>query len=319
MRLCRYFTKDSWSWGAVTDQGVVDLLTAARRTAEGYHWGSWVVEHLSTLAGDPAGFLASVRMLEPLYCDGVARASEGLLGDDAIAGTVASLPLGPVDPSPSKVLALGYNYHALCDSEGVTPSATPNVFAKMPTSVIGPRDRVEVPESVSALDYEAELGVVIGAYARRLAPGQGMSVVAGWTVVNDVTAKIIPRPKSEAETVTFPLKGRDNFAPLGDVLVTIGEIADPASFELVTRVNGEERQRFSPADMVHDVAAVVEYLSNLVTLEPGDLIATGTSLGIGIIQDPPTLLADGDVVECELVGYAHACNEIAWCKTTTNA
>jgi acylpyruvate hydrolase len=160
------------------------------------------------------------------------------------------------------------------------------------------------------LNCEAELGVVIGICARDLAPGTGMSAVAGWTIVNDVTAKILPRPKFEAETVVFPLKGRDAFAPVGDVLVTRGEVADPASLELVTRVNGEERQRFSPADMVHDVASVVEYLSGLVTLEPGDLIATGTSVGIGIIQDPLALLADGDVVECELAGYSRTRNEI---------
>lgn len=312
MKLCRYLADGAWRWGAVTDVGVVDLVSAARRTAEAYHWGAWVDDHVDAATATACGLLASVPVLDPVYADAVEGARHGRLGDDLVVGDPASLLLGPVDPAPSKVLALGYNYHALCRSEGVTPGAEPNVFAKMPTSVIGPRDPVRVPAAVTALDYEAELGVVIGTCARDLAPGTGMSAVAGWTVVNDVTAKILPRPKSEAETVVFPLKGRDAFAPVGDVLVTTGEVADPADLELVTRVNGEERQRFSPADMVHDVASVVEYLSGLVTLEPGDLIATGTSVGIGIIQDPPALLADGDVVECELTGYSGTCNEIAW-------
>ena len=208
--------------------------------------------------------------------------------------------LAPV-PRPSKVIGLGYNYRALCDKENVTPTAEPELFAKMPTSVTGPGDPVVVPAVIDKVDFEAELGVVMGRICRNVSPGDALSYVAGYTVVNDVTAKIIPRPP-EAGSVLVSLKGPDTFAPTGPCLVTTDEIADPQNLTILCRVNGEEKQNFSSSDMVHTVAEAISYISRRITLEPGDLISTGTSLGIGIVQQPPVFLGDNDVVECEIQG-----------------
>ena len=208
--------------------------------------------------------------------------------------------LAPV-PRPSKVIGLGYNYRALCEQENVTPSEEPELFAKMPTSVTGPFDPVVVPAVIDKVDYEAELGVVIGRTCYNVSPAAALDYVAGYTVVNDVTAKIIPRPP-EAGSVMVSLKGPDTFAPTGPCLVTTDEIADPQDLTVLCRVNGEEKQNFSTSDMVHTVAEAISHISRRITLEPGDLLSTGTSLGIGIVQKPPAFLNDNDVVECEITG-----------------
>jgi 2-keto-4-pentenoate hydratase/2-oxohepta-3-ene-1,7-dioic acid hydratase in catechol pathway len=207
--------------------------------------------------------------------------------------------MAPV-PRPSKVIGLGYNYHALCKKENVKPSKEPELFAKMPTSVIGPFDPVVVPRSIDKVDFEAELGVIMGRRCSDVQASEALSFVAGYTVINDVTAKIIPRP-AEAGSVMLYLKGVDNFAPTGPCLLTANNI-DPQNLNIISRVNGQEKQHFNTSDMVHPVSQAIAYISKRITLEPGDLISTGTSLGIGIVQTPPVFLEDQDVVECEIDG-----------------
>jgi 2-keto-4-pentenoate hydratase/2-oxohepta-3-ene-1,7-dioic acid hydratase in catechol pathway len=214
--------------------------------------------------------------------------------------------LAPI-PRPGKIIGLGYNYRALCEHEGVTPREEPELFTKLPTSVIGPFDRVTVPRVIDKVDFEAELGVVIGRYCRDVSVSEALEYVAGYTVVNDVTAKIIPRPP-EAGSVVLALKGCDSFAPTGPCLVTRDEIPDPQNINILCRVNGEERQNFNTSNMVRTVAEVIAYISERITLEPGDILSTGTSLGIGIVQKPPVFLKNLDVVEIEIRGIGTICN-----------
>ena len=209
---------------------------------------------------------------------------------------------------PSKVIGLGYNYKALCDNEGVTPGEHPELFVKMPTSVTGPNDPVVVPKVIDKADFEAELGVVIGHRCFEVSADDALSYVAGYTVINDVTAKIIPRPP-ESGSIVLGLKGVDTFCPTGPCILTADEVADPQDMTILCRVNGEEKQRFNSSDMVHTVAEVIAYISARITLEPGDMISTGTSLGIGIIQKPPVFTNDGDIVECEIEGIGVITNE----------
>lgn len=211
-------------------------------------------------------------------------------------------------PRPSKVIGLGYNYRALCQNEGVTPNTEPELFTKMPTSVTGPTDPVVVPRSIDKVDFEAELGVVIGRTCHNVSEEDALDFVAGYTVINDVTAKVIPRPP-EAGSVVLALKGVDTFAPSGPCLLTSDEVSDPQNLQLLCRVNGVEKQNFNSSDMVHTVAQTIAYISERITLEPGDLLSTGTSLGIGIIQKPPVFLQDGDIVECEIPGIGTIRNE----------
>lgn len=209
---------------------------------------------------------------------------------------------------PSKIIGLGYNYRALCENEGVTPGDEPELFVKMPTSVTGPNDPVVVPRSIDKVDFEAELGVVIGTTCRNVGVEDALRYVAGYTVVNDVTAKIIPRPP-EAGSVVLALKGPDTFCPAGPCLLTADEVPDPQDLRLTCRVNGEMRQDFHSSDMVRTIAEIIAYIAERITLEPGDMLSTGTSLGIGIIQKPPVFLEDGDVVECGIDGIGTIRNE----------
>lgn len=232
-----------------------------------------------------------------------AASTAGVYGD-ALANARLEAPV----MRPSKIIGLGYNYRALCENEGVTPGAHPELFVKMPTSVVGASDPVVVPPVIDKVDFEAELGVVIGRTCRAVAASEALDYVAGYTVINDVTAKIIPRPP-ESGSVVLGLKGVDTFCPTGPCLVTTDDIPDPQNLTIRCRVNGIEKQNFHSSDMVHTVAEVIAYVSERITLEPGDMFTTGTSLGIGIIQKPPVFLDDGDVVECEIDGIGVIRNE----------
>jgi 2-keto-4-pentenoate hydratase/2-oxohepta-3-ene-1,7-dioic acid hydratase in catechol pathway len=214
--------------------------------------------------------------------------------------------------TPAVFLGLGYNYKALASNEGLPFNRHPELFAKMPGSAIGHDHPVRVPRVIDKVDFEAELGVVIGRTARRVKSRDALSYVGGYTACNDLTAKIIPRPP-ESGSITVPLKAVDTFGPLGPTLIPARDV-DPQNLTLLCRINGVERQRFSTSDMVHTVAEVIEYVTARITLNPGDVITTGTSLGIGIIQKPPVFLNEGDLMEVQIEGYPVLRNRIEWEK-----
>lgn len=269
----------------------------------------------------PAANLLAAAGLDPAYARTMEqffqlpRREQAIVAEASVssAGRELAEPLSTVRLEapvmrPSKIIGLGYNYRALCENEGVTPGKEPELFVKLPTSVTGPHDPVIVPKVIDKVDFEAELGVVIGTTCRNVSEGEALDYVAGYTVVDDVTAKIIPRPP-ESGSVVLALKGPDTFCPIGPCILTADEVPDPQDLQLLCRVNGVEKQNFRSSDMVLTVAQVISYLSQRITLEPGDLISTGTSLGIGIIQKPPVFLQDGDVVECEIPGIGVIRNE----------
>jgi 2-keto-4-pentenoate hydratase/2-oxohepta-3-ene-1,7-dioic acid hydratase in catechol pathway len=213
---------------------------------------------------------------------------------------------------PMVFLGMGYNYKALALFEGLPFNKHPELFAKMPGCAVGHDHPVRVPKVIDKIDYEAELAVVIGRTARRVKEKDALSYVGGYTICNDCTAKLIPRPK-ESGSIIIPLKAADTFGPMGPTLIPAREV-DPQKLTLLCRVNGEEKQRFSTDDMVHTVAQTIEYITARITLNPGDVITTGTSLGIGIIKKPPVFLNEGDVVEVQIEGYPALRNRIEWEK-----
>ncbi len=214
--------------------------------------------------------------------------------------------------TPAVFLGLGYNYKALATNERLPFNKHPELFAKMPGCAIGHEHPVRVPKVIDKLDFEAELAVVIGRTARRVKAKDALDYVGGYTACNDLTAKVIPRPL-ESGSIIVPLKAADTFGPMGPTLMTARGV-DPQNLTLLCRVNGIERQRFSTSDMVHSVAEVIEYVTARITLNPGDVITTGTSLGIGIIQKPPVFLKEGDVVEVQIEGLPALRNRIEWEK-----
>lgn len=213
---------------------------------------------------------------------------------------------------PAVFLGLGYNYKALALNEGLPFNKHPELFAKMPGCAVGHDHPVLVPRVIDKIDFEAELAVVIGRTARRVKAKDALAHVGGYTVCNDYTAKVIPRPQ-ESGSIIIPLKAADTFGPMGPTLIPARQV-DPHALTLLCRVNGVERQRFSTGDMVHSIPEVIEYITARITLNPGDVITTGTSLGIGIIQKPPVFLKEGDVVEVQIEGYPALRNRIQWEK-----
>ncbi|MGE0847562.1 MAG: fumarylacetoacetate hydrolase family protein, partial [Flavobacteriaceae bacterium] len=173
--------------------------------------------------------------------------------------------------TPAVFLGLGYNFKELTKHEGLQFNKHPELFAKMPGCAIGHDQPVMVPAIIDKVDYEAELAVVIGRRASRVKAADALDYVGGYTACNELTAKIIPRPP-ESGSIIIPLKAADTFGPMGPTLITADEIADPHDLTMLCRVNGVEKQRFPPNDMVHPSPEVIEYITARITLNPGDVI-----------------------------------------------
>ena len=205
----------------------------------------------------------------------------------------------PID-RPGKIIAVGLNYRDHAEEQARDTPAAPMLFAKWATALIGPDDPIMLPSITSTVDFEGELGVVIGERVKRVSKENALDVVRGYICVNDVSARDLQR----ADKQYTRSKSLDTFCPVGPRLVPRDDVGDPGSLAIRTTVNGETMQEASTAQLIFDVPTLNEYISQAITLEPGDLICTGTPSGVGEFRDPPRYLADGDevVVEIERVG-----------------
>lgn len=204
--------------------------------------------------------------------------------------------LGPPVPDPEKILFLGLNYpeHA-AEAEAAVP-AVPTFFAKFRNSLVGPTSPVVLPTVSMFIDYEGELAVIIGERCKQVSEQEALAYVAGYTVCNDISARDLQMQTSQWTAG----KAIDSFAPMGPGIVLAADIPDPQTLTLTTRVNGEVVQQENTANMIFSVAASIAFLSSFMTLEPGDIIATGTPSGIGAKRQPPLFLREGDIVEVEI-------------------
>jgi 2-keto-4-pentenoate hydratase/2-oxohepta-3-ene-1,7-dioic acid hydratase in catechol pathway len=294
--------------GALAGGGehVVDLAAAAQAAgggaAQAQAAGALQSIHALLVAGEP-GLQAAQEALRFAEARGAADPRWGL--------PVSAARLRAPIARPGKILALAGNYRAHRAEGGVASPeperALPEVFCKPATAVIGPGDPIKLPgPPVVAVDYEGELGVVIGRPCSRVPESQAMAYVGGYLCVNDVSGrKLDPgfeRSPELLERARFFdwLAGKwfDTFCPIGPWLVTSDEIPDPMALTLVTRVNGEQRQRASTGEMIHSIARTIAWCSTVMTLEPGDVIATGTPAGVGSATG--RFLQPGDVVEVEI-------------------
>ncbi len=260
--------------GAETTAGIIDFREAAPalpRTLLGL-----------LAAGAPA--LKTARAV-------VARALDdrvGLLQADRVR------LLAPL-PRPGKIFGIGFNYREHAAETGNPIPAVPFVFLKAATAVIGTGAAIELPPVSTMVDYEGELAVVIGRRAKRVARADALAYVAGYTIMNDVSARDYQKNSGHSLAKSF-----DTFAPMGPVLVTADELPDPHHLSLSTRVSGETMQQSSTGDMIFDIPALIEYISAAATLEPGDVITTGTPAGVGARRTPPRFLRPGDTVAVEI-------------------
>ena len=213
-----------------------------------------------------------------------------------------SLPIGV----PSKIVCIGLNYRDHAAEQGVDLPKAPLLFAKWPNTLIGAGEAIVIPPITSKVDYEAELGVVIGARLRNVSEENALEGVDGYLCLNDVSA----RDLQFADGQWVRGKSLDTFCPVGPELVPAAEIPDPQRLSIRALVNGRVLQDSSTSQMVFGVAAVIAHVSRAITLEPGDLIATGTPAGVGAFRDPPVFLQPGDEVTIEIEGLGALTNPV---------
>ena len=203
---------------------------------------------------------------------------------------VHSVRLGPPVPGAGKVICVGLNYVDHAAEQNKTLPEAPLFFVKASTALAGPLDDVVIPAGITHVDYEAELACVVGRGGRNIPQESALEHVAGYMVLNDVSARKLQRQEGQ----WFRAKSSDTFAPCGPALVTADEIPDPHALDISLELNGEVRQQSNTRNLHFRIDFLISYLSRTMTLEPGDILSTGTPGGVGVYSDPPVFLKDGD-------------------------
>ncbi|MET0713395.1 MAG: fumarylacetoacetate hydrolase family protein [Mycetocola sp.] len=222
--------------------------------------------------------------------------------------------LAPV-PQPRSLTCVGLNYRDHALETGAAIPQEPVIFAKHPSSVIGGGSSIQIPPMSDEVDYEAELAIVIGEPVFRVTPEMALAAVAGYTVMNDVSARDVQGRSSQWMTA----KSFSTFGPMGPVLITADELGDARGLAIGLRLNGKTLQESSTDQMIFGVAELVSYISQFWPLEPGDVIATGTPAGVGFTRTPPIFLQDGDVVEAYIDGIGVLQNSVVASAVPENA
>jgi 2,4-didehydro-3-deoxy-L-rhamnonate hydrolase len=211
----------------------------------------------------------------------------------------------PID-RPGKIICVGLNYRDHAEEQETALPEAPLLFAKWQNTLVGPGDPIVIPPVVTKCDYEAELGVVIGARVRDVSAENALEAVAGYICVNDVSA----RDLQFADGQWTRGKSPDTFCPVGPALVSRDDISDPQALPIRAILNGETVQESTTANMIFGVADVIAYVTRTITLEPGDLIATGTPAGVGAFRDPPLFMKPGDEITIEIDGIGSLTNPV---------
>jgi 2-keto-4-pentenoate hydratase/2-oxohepta-3-ene-1,7-dioic acid hydratase in catechol pathway len=215
--------------------------------------------------------------------------------------------LAPPLDNPSKIVCIGLNYHDHCREQGLEVPHHPLLFAKFPSTIIGPDEDITwSSHNTEQVDYEAELAVIIGRKGRNIPLEETMHYIAGYTIVNDVSA----RDLQLADGQWVRGKSLDTFCPMGPYLVTADEVTDPQQLQIRCWVNGELRQNSNTAEMIFKIPELITFISRTCTLMPGDIISTGTPHGVGVFRNPPIFLQTGDVVEIEIENLGRLRNTV---------
>ncbi len=284
MRLVSYRAGDGWRPGFLDGETVRDAAALAE-------------------ASGAAVDCASTRTLLAAGCDAI----EALAAADGVpALALGDLELGPPVPDPQKIICLGLNYRDHAAETGMAEPPAPILFGKFANSLVGPGAAIVRPAATDAVDYEAELAVVIGARCKDVAEADALKYVAGAMNLNDVSARDLQMQTGQWTAG----KAIDTFAPCGPSLVLWDEYGDLQDLRVRCRVNGETLQDGTTADMIFGIAETIAWLSRLMTLEPGDVISTGTPAGVGFTREPPVRLVAGDRVEVEIDGLGVLANPV---------
>src|SRR6266542_160850 len=211
----------------------------------------------------------------------------------------------PID-RPGKIVCVGLNYRDHAEEQGAPLPDAPLLFAKWQNALIGPGEPIVIPPIVTKCDFEAELGVVIGERVRDVSAENALEAVAGYICVNDVSARNLQFADGQWTRGKSP----DTFCPVGPRLVPRDEVADPQALAIRAVLNGEAMQESSTSNMVFGVADLIAYITQTITLEPGDLIATGTPAGVGAFRKPPVFMQAGDEITIEIEGLGSLTNPV---------
>jgi 2-keto-4-pentenoate hydratase/2-oxohepta-3-ene-1,7-dioic acid hydratase in catechol pathway len=247
------------------------------------------IRDLSGVVDDIAGATLSAK--------GLAKLARQKL--DALPRVRGTPRLGPCVGGTRNFIAIGLNYSDHAAEAGMPIPAEPIIFNKAPSCICGPNDDTMIPKESAKLDWEVELGIVIGSQARYLAKGRALEAVAGYCLANDVSERVFQIERSGQWTKG---KGCETFGPLGPWLVTKDEVADPQDLDMWLEVNGERKQTGNTRTMIFGVAHIVWYCSQFFVMEPGDVIVTGTPPGVGLGMKPPQFLKAGDTVRLGIAG-----------------
>jgi 2-keto-4-pentenoate hydratase/2-oxohepta-3-ene-1,7-dioic acid hydratase in catechol pathway len=303
MKLAQFKTNnsDKSRLGLALGDSVCDIADLARAVKEsGGEPASWLLDANNTLDVIRRG----PRALEEIAVL-VSGAQPGSGRGQVTAYSLDSIEFLPA-VYPGKILAIGRNYVDHAIEGGAAPPEAPLLFNKLTSSLNAHNEPIVLPPISTKVDYEAELAVVIGRRAKRVGEAEALDHIFGYTLINDVSARDLQFGDGQWTRG----KGLDTFAPLGPFITTRDEIKDVQALKIEGRLNGEVMQSSNTAKMIFKVAYLVSYLSQGITLEPGDVIATGTPEGVGTFRDPPVLLKAGDVFEVTIEGLGTLRNPV---------
>lgn len=292
MKLIRFVHNSETHSGAIVGDRVLDIGRATN----------------GRLPSNPIDLLKDQEALEETK-ELLGRAAES--PDSVPEGSL--IPVGAVDvqapvPRPGKIVCLGRNYRDHAAETGADIPEEPVVFAKAQSSLIGPGDPVCLPRVAEKVDYEAELAVLVKHPIRHITAETALDYVGGYTILCDVSARDYQHEKPGGQW--YLGKSFDTFCPIGPVLTTADEIPDPHNLDIGCTVNGEVRQAANTGQMIFDIPTILAYLSDVFTLEPGDVVSTGTPSGVGAGQSPPEFLKSGDEVCCAISQIGELTNPV---------
>jgi len=314
MRLVSYDFQGTTHTGVQSNELIIDLLSAGNELAKNLGLDPSPIRSMSNMlslldAGEQVMSKARELVEEALHA--VEQGTDASLRKAGAIVPLKAANLRAPIPRPRKnIVCLGLNYHdhwlETMGRRGEPLPSVPIFFTKSPTTVIGPFDDITYPAATKELDYEIELAVVLGRKGKDISRRDVFDYVAGYTVLNDVSARDLQRKHQQ----WFRSKSLDTFAPMGPCLVTKDEIEDPHNLDLELKVNGETRQRSNTKNLIFKIPDIIEVLSQDMTLEPGDIIATGTPAGVALGMSPPKYLKTGDIIEARIEGLGLIRNKV---------
>jgi len=311
MKLVTYEGADGRKLGAVEGDWVVNV-------AEAIDWGGLLpkpepalraaIERLEAGAGTPFDMIDLISR-GPEYLRALGAVTSAAAGRGAEPGLVAPLSevrLRAPIARPPKITCVGLNYAEHAHEQNIEAPAAPVFFLKASNTIIGPGDPIRLPPNTNQPDYEAELAVVIGKGGSRIQQNRAWEHVAGYTILNDVTA----RDMQHGDKQWFRGKSCDTFAPTGPWVVTADELTDPNSLAISLTLNGEVMQSSNTSNFIHKIDFLISYLSQSLSWEAGDLLSTGTPPGVGVFRNPPVFIKPGDEITVRVEGIGELTNRV---------